>query len=370
MNISSFGSVVMFSSIGLIPILLKISITIVYLFGFTIYYTIDKNTIIKISKKIKHSALRNEQNEPSGMFFGYIYIGYITEIKHEGNNQTQTLYCICTHKQFSNLLNIEKPKTDEKYIKLYTRTGNYFCLKYKSNNFICSDYNPRSEQSVIVDDVVSHYKTNRRSVLMVTGEPGGGKTFLGILIAKALNGSMCKTYKPTEPGDNLRNLYDIVKPTYENPLIIVIDEFDGILDMLHKNEVKCHDNIPIEVRNKMSWNTLLDDINLNVYPFIIVLFTSNLHKTTIINNYEQSYIRKGRIDLYYGISLKQPYVQKQKITSSTGKKVYKREKETNELLSSWDTIAKAAEIEGVCAAKMSRYIKNKTIVNDYYYSVI
>ena len=73
---------------------------------------------------------------------------------------------------------------------------------------------------------------------------------------------------------------------------------------------------------------------------------------------------------YYGISLKQPYVQKQKITSSTGKKVYKREKETNELLSSWDTIAKAAEIEGVCAAKMSRYIKNKTIVNDYYYSVI
>ena len=73
---------------------------------------------------------------------------------------------------------------------------------------------------------------------------------------------------------------------------------------------------------------------------------------------------------YYGISLKQPYVQKQKITSSTGKKVYKREKETNELLSSWDTIAKAAEIEGVCAAKMSRYIKNKTLINDYYYSVI
>ena len=73
---------------------------------------------------------------------------------------------------------------------------------------------------------------------------------------------------------------------------------------------------------------------------------------------------------YYGISLKQPYVQKQKITSSTGKKVYKREKETNELLSSWDTIAKAAEIEGVCAAKMSRYIKNKTIVNDYYYTII
>lgn len=73
---------------------------------------------------------------------------------------------------------------------------------------------------------------------------------------------------------------------------------------------------------------------------------------------------------YYGISLKKTYSEKQKITSSTGKKVYKREKNTNELLSSWDTIAKAAEIEGICSAKMSRYIKNKTIVDDYYYSII
>ena len=74
---------------------------------------------------------------------------------------------------------------------------------------------------------------------------------------------------------------------------------------------------------------------------------------------------------YYGISLKQPYVQKQKITSSTGKKVYKRDKNTDDILSTWDTIAKAAEMEGICSAKMSRYIKNKTIVNDdCYYSVM
>lgn len=73
---------------------------------------------------------------------------------------------------------------------------------------------------------------------------------------------------------------------------------------------------------------------------------------------------------YYGISLKQPYIQKEKVTSSTGKKVYKRENGTNELLATWGTIAKAAETEGICSAKMSRYIKNKKIINDYYYSVI
>ena len=61
---------------------------------------------------------------------------------------------------------------------------------------------------------------------------------------------------------------------------------------------------------------------------------------------------------------------KPKLISSTGKKVYKREKETDILLATWDTIAQAAESENMCAAKMSRYVKNKNIINDYYYSVI
>jgi very-short-patch-repair endonuclease len=61
---------------------------------------------------------------------------------------------------------------------------------------------------------------------------------------------------------------------------------------------------------------------------------------------------------------------KPKLISSTGKKVFKREKETNTLLATWDTIAKAAEGENMSTAKMSRCVKNKNIINDYYYSVI
>jgi hypothetical protein len=77
---------------------------------------------------------------------------------------------------------------------------------------------------------------------------------------------------------------------------------------------------------------------------------------------------EGNNEGYYGISLKQTeYIPK--LIVSTGKKVYKREKDTNQLLSTWDSIAKAAEAEGMCAAKMSRSIKNKVIINnDYYYS--
>jgi len=76
----------------------------------------------------------------------------------------------------------------------------------------------------------------------------------------------------------------------------------------------------------------------------------------------------GNNEGYYGLSLKQKEI-KPKLISSTGKKVYKREVKTNELLSTWDTIAKAAESENISNAKMSRSVKNKTIYNDdYYYS--
>ena len=71
---------------------------------------------------------------------------------------------------------------------------------------------------------------------------------------------------------------------------------------------------------------------------------------------------------YYGISLKRNEYNS-KIISSTGKKVYKLQVNTEQLLGTWDTIAKAAETEGISPAKMSRYIKNKTILGDYYYIV-
>jgi phage anti-repressor protein len=69
---------------------------------------------------------------------------------------------------------------------------------------------------------------------------------------------------------------------------------------------------------------------------------------------------------YYGLSLKSE-IERHRTTSSTGKKVEKRLVSTNELLGTWETIAKAAEAEKICAAKMSRSIKNRFIFKDDYY---
>jgi hypothetical protein len=78
---------------------------------------------------------------------------------------------------------------------------------------------------------------------------------------------------------------------------------------------------------------------------------------------------------YYGLSLKESYyslkqnaVQEQGGNpiigvqlSTTGKKVEKRLVNSNQILKTWNTIAKAAAEEGFSTAKMSRSVKDKTV---------
>lgn len=71
---------------------------------------------------------------------------------------------------------------------------------------------------------------------------------------------------------------------------------------------------------------------------------------------------------YYGLYLKSDEYASKK-TSTTGKKVYKTHCETNEILGTWDTIAKAAQYENISATKMSNAVKLKKIFNnDYFYT--
>uniref|UniRef100_A0A6C0EW44 MSV199 domain-containing protein n=1 Tax=viral metagenome TaxID=1070528 RepID=A0A6C0EW44_9ZZZZ len=75
---------------------------------------------------------------------------------------------------------------------------------------------------------------------------------------------------------------------------------------------------------------------------------------------------QGSNEGYYGLSLKSSE-HKHKKTSSTGKRVEKREVGTDQVLSTWETIAKAAQYESVCASKMSLSIKNKVVYKGNYY---
>ena len=165
----------------------------------------------------------------------------------------------------------------------------------------CTSLIARKNQQHIINQVVDFYKKNNNCVCMISGDPGKGKSAIGILIAKELNGSLCKTYNPTNPGDNLENLYNQANPSINNPLVLLIDEFDILLDSIHHDKIILHKNIPIEIYNKTTFNNLFDDINLKLYPNLIIIFTSNLNKSTIENKYDPCYIRKGRVNLIFNL---------------------------------------------------------------------
>jgi hypothetical protein len=76
----------------------------------------------------------------------------------------------------------------------------------------------------------------------------------------------------------------------------------------------------------------------------------------------------GSNEGYYGIEMKaQGYSPKYK--STPGKRVYKREVGTNFLIKEWDSIADAAEHEGIHKTAMSRITRSETPKGDYYYSL-
>lgn len=69
---------------------------------------------------------------------------------------------------------------------------------------------------------------------------------------------------------------------------------------------------------------------------------------------------------YYGINLKKDMVFHRN-TSSTAKTVHKRN-EHGDIVATWTTIAKAAQDEGLPAAKLSRAIKSKTTINGFVFT--
>lgn len=280
-------------------------------FGFSFYCITNANLVITISKNIKYATICNEDNEPSGLFFGFnpsettnnffhrYYIGYIVEGTSK-KDSSMALYCLAHPSVFLLLKKKEDDvkKPDDQTINLLVREGNYYCLRYKERELICTHFIPTEKQTLIINQIMDHYTQHQICVGLVCGSPGSGKTALGTLLAKQLSGSLCKTYRPTDPGDSLENIYNKANPTSKNPLIILLDEFDIILDLFHNNKIKLHTEMHTEVSSKISWNTLLDDIQSKLYPFMIVILTSNLERETLETEYDPSYIRPGRVHVY------------------------------------------------------------------------
>uniref|UniRef100_A0A6C0ETG6 ATPase AAA-type core domain-containing protein n=1 Tax=viral metagenome TaxID=1070528 RepID=A0A6C0ETG6_9ZZZZ len=302
------------------------SINPIYLFYCLMYYAKIKqyticgdkemfNRVIKRLNDIYYTQVRNinGKDTPCGFFCSKKYIGFI-DIK---DNTSISIYT--THSNYTNLIkedtitlkenenetkenneNNEKETKENneiitKKINVFIRKGTYKNFYYNPIKLDLSHITPVGQQIDIVNSITDIYNKKGRASIFINGVSGAGKSTVGYLLAKKLNGMYCHTFNPTDPGDQLANVIIDLRQDDE-PIIIVIEEVDIIIKNIHKGIIK-NTEIPISVHNKSTWCSFMDDM---VFYKIIMIFTSNTSRNEI-DKMDPSYLRKGRIDEYFNM---------------------------------------------------------------------
>ena len=191
---------------------------------------------------------------------------------------------------------LENRPPSKNYIKIYSRQYDQKGVYYNPLRFYTNDLKPMGEQKVVVDAIVEEYRKKQRCVVFLSGPSGSGKSVVGLLLAKELNGNYCHTFNPTDPGDAIGALisHAQIEECDEAPLIIVLEEADKLINDVHADAIKSLTPHMISVRNKSTFNTFLDDMFM--HPRVVLIMTSNA-RAEEIDGLDASYLRAGRVHL-------------------------------------------------------------------------
>jgi hypothetical protein len=270
------------------------------------YYIISENRELtssilrKISPHIISPFIKHvDKDVPFGYFIGSRYMGYISK-----ENELHLLTYPSMYNQLIYMPSISmQPHSipvQETPITVYVRKGTYKNLYYTPIKMDLSHISPLGDQEEILKGIVSIYKSLGRATVFLHGVTGAGKSSMGYLLAKELKGFYCHTFNPTDPGDQLSTLIVDVQRDDE-PLILVMEEVDTMIQSIHKNNFQKHVEIPISVYNKSTWSSFLDDMIF--YKKVILVLTSNTSKEEI-DIWDESYLRSGRIHASYSMKTK------------------------------------------------------------------
>lgn len=311
MNLSTLGISMAFGSC--LSIIWTLPFIFLIMFGIKLHKITNKKYIPMVFTRIGNNSSYIEDSNPRGWIWGKYYIGYIIENLDSTNNvssKSYNIFIVCSNKFFKELIDpdskIMKKYQDEKdndddkknKIKFYERYGNYFWLQYNSREINTEHFITKQNQQNIINLIKDDYKKRKNNVSIIYGEPGSGKSIVSILLAKEMNGYLCDTFNPTDPGDDIGLIYSTIMPTEDRPLILVLEEFDILINKIHHNMIQPHKHIPIQIKDKTSWNTFFDRIDRGLYPNMIFILTSNIDPE-YIDRLDKSYLRNGRVNGRY-----------------------------------------------------------------------
>ena len=136
-------------------------------FDIHLYNIKDKSKILIIKNNIISSSVKSEDNKPLGYFFGYWYIGYLSEPTNNREND-ESYWIITTTKIFNKITKHTSEKSNNECIKeetinLWGRKDNYYNIHYSKRNLQVTKFNPRDTQNNIITKIIDNYKQNKRT---------------------------------------------------------------------------------------------------------------------------------------------------------------------------------------------------------------
>lgn len=260
-------------------------------------------------KKVKTASIWTN-NDPDGWICGKWYIGYIYSITGgmQSGGDTKDLYLFCTDKFYKEHIelketnDVEKTKPTKK-INYYEREGSFWRLTYTPRQINLPKKPARPTQKTAIKAIMHAYKDAGYAVCLLHGKAGTGKSMAAqYLCAELLNTArdvgFVDSFNPFEHGDNFTSLYTQVNPTADTPLVIMLEEIDGNIMLIHNGKVVQTEHIPVQIKNKADWNGFLDKFDRELYPHVILLLTTN-KPACFFDELDPSYMRPGRVNLKF-----------------------------------------------------------------------
>lgn len=252
-------------------------------------------------KKVNHSSIWTN-DEPDGWICGKWYIGFIHVVTGQ-NFEQKDLWLLCSKNFYQ--IEIEKKDISDNgkinKITYWVREGCFWRLTY-INRLLNLPKKPANEKQLnTINKIINTYESINHAVCILYGPAGGGKSmtvqYLCAELLKTKNKvNLCDTHAPYEHGDNFDSFYNKINPTEDSPLVLVFEEVDGMIYNLHNGKIEQKQHNPIQIKNKTDWNCFLDKFDRDIYPYLILIMTTN-KDIKWFDDLDPSYLRDGRVNL-------------------------------------------------------------------------
>ncbi|MBA42604.1 MAG: hypothetical protein CMF62_01345 [Magnetococcales bacterium] len=166
---------------------------------------------------------------------------------------------------------------------------------------------PYPNQQIVVDHIINQYEKDKNSVIMLSGEPGCGKSSTAYVLKKEMEKRITKGVIP-----RLFSNIDLATPNLDigpsvlqtanphTPVILVLNEFDIVMAIATMKNSNRFENC-VHIKNKTSLNNTLDLLNIAGNFICIITTNKSISELKSNPNYE-TFLRKNRIDTFFEVN--------------------------------------------------------------------